>query len=106
MLDRILDKLGVKRPEDLKADELKAYRAWQAILQKPDVTIDDLKALLPKELARATAELRDYKNGPRKDSFYKAYTTLLELITSILTTPTTQREQLKAELQRRFDLQD
>lgn len=105
MLDRILDKLGVKRPEDLKVDELKQYRAWQTVLNKPDVTIDDLKVLLPKELARAHAELRDFKNGPRKDSFYKAYASILELITSIITTPTTQREQLRAELARRFNLE-
>lgn len=105
MLERILEKLGVKRPEDLRPDELQLYQVWQQVLSRPDITIDDLRDLLPKELSRANAELRDFRNGPRKDSFYKAYTTLLEFLTSIITTPTTQREQLKADLARRFDLQ-
>jgi len=56
MLELILQKLGLKSIDELKPLERETWRQWATILGKPDITIEDLKKLLPIEIARAHAE--------------------------------------------------
>jgi len=104
MLDQILQKLGLKSIDDLKPAERATWVQWSAILGKRDVTIEDLKRILPVEIARAQAELLKYENSPQKDLFQKAYITALETITKIVITPEHERESLKAMLKQKYDL--
>ena len=57
MIDQILHKLGVKSIDDLKPAERATWLAWSSILSKRDVTIEDLKKILPVEIERAKAML-------------------------------------------------
>jgi len=98
----IFHKQGIKSVDDLTPEEKKTYQQWASILNRPDPTIDDLKAILPKELARANEELRKHENSKDKDSFYKAYTTLCEFILKTITSPTQEREALKAFLKQKY----
>ena len=105
MYDDILKALGLRRMEDLSEEERKTLLTWGKILSTHDVTIDDLKKFLPIELARANRELHDYTNGEKKQTFYQAYASLLEGLTQIITTPATQRDQLRSYLKQRFNLE-
>jgi len=105
MLNYLLEKLGIKSPDDLRPEELKTYQAWAYVLAKPEVSIDDLKKLLPKELERANAELRKFENSAKKDAFYKAYTELCEHITKIIIAPAKERETLKAFLKQKYGIE-
>lgn len=104
MLDALLEKLNLKGPDQLTQAERETYLQWAQILAKSDVSIDDLKKILPKELERANAELRDFKNSPEKDMFYKAYTTLCENISKIIIAPQQQREHLRSFLKSKFGI--
>lgn len=104
-ISSILAKVGIKSIDDLKPSEQATYRAWSAILSKPDVSIEDLKTLLPKELERAHSELRNFENSEKKDLFYKAYTQLCENITKMITAPAKEREQLKAMLKQKYGIE-
>jgi hypothetical protein len=103
MISEILQKLGLKY-EDLKDEERKIYDAWSAVLTKPDVTIEDLKRILPAELAKARAEHEKYENSEKAELFWKAYVRILSMLTSIITTPGQEREALKQQLQKKFSL--
>jgi Mg2+ and Co2+ transporter CorA len=103
MLNELLEKLGLKF-EDLKDEERKVYEQWSRVLTKPDTTIEDLKKLLPVELARARKEQNDYTNDTKKDLFYKAYIRLLENLTIMITAPSDQRENLKNQLRQQFKI--
>jgi len=105
MIDQILQKLGLKSIDDLKPAEKATWMQWAAILGKADVTLDDLKAILPKELERAKAELLKYENSKEKDLFHKAYMTCLETITKIIVTPAKEREQLRSMLKQKYGLE-
>ena len=50
MIKEILQKLGIRSIDNLKQDERATYMQWFAVLARDDVTIDDLKKLLPAEL--------------------------------------------------------
>jgi hypothetical protein len=104
MLDKILQKLNLKSIDDLKPEERETYRQWAQVLAKTDVTIDDLKTILPKELERANHELHDHENSPKKDSYYKAYASLLENLTKIILTPAKERDSLRVFLKKKFNL--
>ena len=74
----------------------------RAILEKRDITIEDLKKFLPIELKRATAELRKHDNSPAKDSYYKAYGDILDTILTFIVSPEKEREQLKTMLKQKY----
>lgn len=105
MLNFLLEKLGIKSPDDLKPAELATYQNWARILAKPEATIEDLKVLLPKELDRANAELRKHENSPKKDAFYKAYCELLATISKIISAPTQERDALKQFLKTKYGIE-
>lgn len=105
MLKELLEKLGVTSPDQLKPAEMATYRAWSEILSKPLTSIDDLKKILPRELERATIELRNHENSKEKDQFYKAYTTLCDFIMKTITGPEKTRENLKAMLKQKYGIE-
>ena len=104
MIDQILEKLGLKDVSELNEVERATWSEWASILSKQDVTIEDLKAFLPKELERANIELRKFENAKEKDQFYKAYSSLLDTITKFIAGPTKQREALIAFLKQKYKL--
>ena len=105
MIDQILQKLGLKSIDDLKPAEKSTWMQWSTILGKADVTIEDLKKLLPLEVDRAKAELLKYENSKEKDLFHKAYITALETITKLILTPAKERESLKAMLKQKYGIE-
>jgi hypothetical protein len=105
MLERILQKLGIKSIDDLKPSEKATWVAWSKVLGRPDVSIEDLKKLLPIELERANVELRNAENSPKKDSYYKAYCSILAMLTKMIVAPTQEREQLKAMLNKKYGIE-
>jgi hypothetical protein len=104
-LSDIFKKTGVKGIDDLRPAEQATFRQWEAILTKPETTIEDLKRQLPKELERANHELQSFDNSDKKDMFYKAYAKLLEDITKIIITPEKERDQLKLMLKQKYGLE-
>jgi len=105
MLDALLQKLGLQSPDELTEAERKTYQQWAQILSKTDVTIEDLKKILPMELDRAHSELRSFNNSKEKDMFYKAYAELCGNIGKIITAPQQQREQLRTFLKNKFGIE-
>jgi hypothetical protein len=103
-IEQILDKLGIKSIDDLQPAERETFNQWQTIIAKPDVTIDDLRKILPKELERANHELHNHENSPKKDSYYKAYASVLEYLSKIIVTPAQERDSLRAHLKDKFHL--
>ena len=105
MLDQILQKLGLKSIDDLKPAEKATWMQWAVILEKRDITIDDLKKFLPRELERANVELRSFENSPQKDSYYKAYGDILAILTKFIVSPETERDQLRSMLKNKYGIE-
>ena len=104
ILNQVLERFGVKDYSELKAEERAIYLKWADTLTKPDVTIDDLKKILPVELARANEELRQYENSDKKELYFKAYTRILQMLTDLLTAPEKARKALEGQLKNQFNL--
>ena len=106
MLQALLEKLGIKNIDDLKPAERATYIQWAKVLEKGEITIDDLKILLPKELDRAHQELRGFDNSAEKDLFYKAYAELCSNIMKIILAPAKERDNLKSMLKKKFNIDE
>jgi hypothetical protein len=100
----IFEKLGIKGYDDLKEAERKVYKSWESALLKSDVTIEDLKKILPVEIKKAEAELELFENSAQEDLAQKAYLRVLRLLTTIIITPENERKTLEAQLRQRFNL--
>lgn len=105
MLSEFLERIGVRSFDELNAEERKTYQEWSRVLNKPETTIDDLRAFLPQEIERLREELGKYDNSERRELYFKAALRNAELITKIIATPEKEREQLRAQLQQRFGTQ-
>ena len=103
LIERLLNKRGIKSIDDLKAKEREVYQAWMQVLTKPDTTIDDIKRVLPIETERVNAELRKYDNTERKELYLKAYANLLTFFTTLITSPEKQRNELKAQIEQQLN---
>ena len=104
MLDQLLEKLGLKF-ENLTTEERATYLQWAKVLSTQDISIEDLKKLLPNELERANAELRNYENLPKKQLFYQVYASLLTTLTQMIVTPASQRQALRSHLKKQFNIE-
>lgn len=105
MIDKILAKLGLTSIDQLNAAEKATYQGWAAILGKSDVTIEDLKKLLPIEIDKARAELLKFENSKEKDLYQKAYVSVLENLTKIILTPAQERDNLRSMLIQKYGLE-
>src|SRR5918912_3241451 len=94
ILSQVLERFGVKDYSELKAEERATYLRWADTLNKPDLTIDDIKKFLPLELARANEELRHWENSDKKELYFTAYTQILQMLTDLLTAPEKERTAL------------
>jgi hypothetical protein len=104
MFSEILEKLGIKSPDELTPEERAVYQQWAKTFAAAEVTIDTLKQFLPGELARARAEAMKYENSEKRDLFFKAYCRLLDTLTQIIVTPAAQRDQLRERLKQQFHI--
>jgi hypothetical protein len=102
MIQEFLEKLGIRSVDELTDEERKTYQQWSSVLSKPETTIEDLRAFLPKEIARMEDLLNRYDNTEKADIYYKACLRNLKLVTNIITTPEKERMQLREQLQQRF----
>lgn len=104
MLSKILEKLGVTDYSQLKDQERQTYLQWADILNKPELSIEDLKTILPAEIERVTIEWRKYENDDKRDLYFKVYARILQMLTDMITAPEKEREDLKKRLEKQFNL--
>lgn len=97
MLQDLLKKLNL-RYEDLREDERATFEQWSKTLSAPAVSINDLKAFLPTQIAMLENQQNDYQNSPQKDLFLKAQLRNLKMIHAFILGPEKRREWLEAHL--------
>jgi hypothetical protein len=69
----IFEKLGIKGYDDLKEAEKKVYLSWAETLSRKEITLEDLKRILPAELERANRELSNLSADSSQTSANSAF---------------------------------
>lgn len=100
-LYKLLDSLKLKF-EDLTAEERRTYQRWSEQLTAPEVSIDELKAFLPKELEHLEQQAADYTNSQQKDLYLKAAIRNLQMIQAFISGPEAKKQWLAKYLESRL----
>lgn len=105
MLGKILDKLGLKDPSQLKPEEKAIWDRWIEVTNRPNFSIEDLKELLKNESRRVMPMLRDPEMaGTNKGIYFQAYASFLHFLEAHISGAEREKEALKVELEKRFNL--
>lgn len=98
ILDKLLNKRGIKDPSELKEEERVIYDQWKSIISKEELTLADLKNFCETQLAVIENRWQDYSVEQRLKNellpYYTVYRTLLKVIDS----PKQAREALEVQL--------
>lgn len=102
MLDQFLRKIGVKKYDDLNAEEKETYREWEASLAGRRVTEDDYRKFLESELSGAISRLTDVDLKREASAFRKAEVRIIQKILSFMDMPKVEKQMLENQLESRI----
>lgn len=96
ILGKIFAKEGIKDASELKGEEREIYEQYKRILDKPEITIEDLKLWLKNQIRIIEAKWKDYNTEDKAAliPYHTIYRSLLDLIES----QQTERETLEQYL--------
>ncbi len=98
----LLERLGIKY-ESLTSEEKQTYNEWNQAFQKPEATIADLKAFLPRQIEALEHQLMDYENKGPKDLYLKACLRNLKMIQAFILGPEQRKKWLEDYLNKRLN---
>lgn len=103
-LQKFLKKIGVKKYEDLNAEEKETYRAWEEALSGKAITNEDYRKFLEVELGDAIVRLTDenIKLNTEADIFRRVEVRFIKKVLGFLDSPLVEKkvleEQIKSQL--------
>jgi hypothetical protein len=92
LLQKMLQKLGVKEFSELSESEKQTYREWDKILSTRKLTDDDVKLFLDTEQEETIQKLTTQKYKEREDIFLKMKLEFIRKIKSFLMTPELEKK--------------
>jgi len=84
ILTDIFKKRGIKDITELDKEERETFEKYEAILSKPDLTLEDVKKFIQNQLGIIEAKWKDYDRKNKADliPYHIVYRTLLDVINS------------------------
>lgn len=97
ILNKTLEKLGIADIRDLTPAEKQTYQQFEELMQR-EVTIEDLKKMIPILRGQLEDKLLDPQNNGDHDLFLKARIRNLKDIYAFITAPERNKKALEANL--------
>lgn len=98
ILDKFLNKCGVKNFSDLNNEEKETYRSWQEVLEGKQITDAEVKVFLDNEEDEAIKKLTTSKLNTRDDIFLKMKLEFVRKIKGFLLYPEQQKKMLEQNI--------
>lgn len=96
----LLEQMGIKYGS-LTAEEKETYSQWNEAFQKPEATIPDLKAFLPRQIEAMEHQLLNYENTEKKELYLKACLRNLKMLQAFILGPEQRKKYLEDYLSKR-----
>lgn len=103
-LEKFLNKIGVKKYEDLNAEEKETYREWEASLQGRQITQDEYRNFLESELDQAIGRLTDVDLSKEAEIFRKVEVRFIKKVLSFLDMPLVEKQLLEKQIESRWHI--
>ncbi len=99
ILSRILEKRGIKSPNELDSEEKKTFESWEKVLsKKEEVTIEDVKKFCKRQCEIIEGKWKDYEMPQSKKAEMLPYFVVYRTLSSIIDSPDVEKEQLEKYL--------
>ena len=98
ILDKLLNKRGLRSTDELDPEEKETYEKWRKILSKEDLTIDDIKDFCKTQISVIEMKWKDLNTDNSKKAELIPYHTVYKTLEQVLNAPRSEREQLEAQL--------
>lgn len=98
ILSKLLIKRGLKSVDDLEPEEKKTFDEWQAVLNKEELTVEDIKIFCRTQIDIIEQKWSDYNLDGDKKSSLIPYHTVYRTLLSAINSPKTVREALEMQL--------
>jgi len=94
-INTFLQKLGIKGYDELSPQERQTYDQYQQLMER-EVTLDDLKKMIPTLISMLDEQLLNPENSKETDLFLKARIKNLRDLNAFITLPERNRKALQA----------
>lgn len=103
ILEKYLNWAGVSKPEELTPEEKKTFDTWQLVMNKEELTMDDLKQFIQGQVDVIETRWKDLTvNNESKAQLIPYHTTYKTLLMAI-SAPKSMREALEIQLNQKIN---
>lgn len=98
ILNKLLEKRGLKSIEELDKDERATFDEWQSVLNKETLTTEDIKNFCQSQISVIEGKWSDLNLDQAKKAEFIPYHTVYRLISLAIDSPKAARESLEKNL--------
>ena len=103
LLTKLLEKRNIKTTKELEVEEKADFDRWDSILQRPDISKEDVEALCEFEIGEMEKELSNLSNTHRKNERLVILLTVWRKIQRLMEGNRAEREALEEYIQKLLD---
>ena len=103
LLSKLLQKRNIDKTEDLLPEEKADFDRWDKILQRPDVSTNEIKTLCEFEIGEVESQLANLDNSHKKNERLAILLTVWRKIERLIEGNKAEREALEEYLQKLLD---
>jgi hypothetical protein len=98
LLSRLLQKRGIKDPQELTTEEKVDFEKWQLVLNKEELTTEDIKIFCQMQIGKIEARWADLGTENAKKAELIPFHTCYKLLLSAISSPKSAREAVEQQL--------
>lgn len=104
-IEKFLQKLGIDDPAKLTPEEKKTFDNWQAVMNKDELTIADMKLFLAGQIGVIENHWKDLKVKQNEKAELIPYHTVYTIMLQVIDAPKAMREALETQLNQMINQQ-
>lgn len=98
LLNRLLEKRGIKGVEELMPEEKADFDRYQKVLSEGEMTLEKLTSFIETQIKLLEAKLRDLDNSSQKNDRLICTLNVYKVLSQSITAPLAEREALERYL--------
>jgi len=98
LIERLLKKRGIKNPTELKAEEKQTFDNWQYILNKEQLTTDDVVAFIKTQIGIIESKWKDLDVPTSKKADLIPYHVVYKTLLAAIESPNNAKKALEIQL--------
>lgn len=99
LIHKLLDKRGISDVRSLSREEKETFESWQTILNKEELTVEDIKKFCQSQIDVIENKWKDLNETNQKKAELISYHTVYKTLLSAIDAPKAMREALEIQLQ-------